>query len=199
MAAATYVSLLSGDPTTLAFQRFPGAATERGAFRFARSRLAWTLLTALITIIVTGFAFDRLSWALGLGGWAAGLASMRFTSTAWLMWHAPWRYAANLATSTLSRTAVLVLGIHLGMEPAIALGASGAISMVIAITFGPRADASVPRHRPWPRRLGLTLMVASLGFTLLQTFDKMLVPMLISTYAAGIYAAMYQTVAVSLG
>lgn len=201
ISTATYFSLVVGDPTTLSFQRFPGTINQRENFNYASRRLgiAIGIGAAVLTLasIITG-EYERF---LGVLGWGAGLASMRFISTAWLMWKKPWKYALNLAMSTVLRTTTLVILVLIGASPLISLAAAGAVSLAVAILLGAKPKwrgLAIPPVAPWPRGMGVSLVFGSLGMTVLQTYDTIIVPSLVAEAQAAQYAAMHQAATLTI-
>lgn len=199
MAVATYVSLFSGDPTTLAFQRFPGTRRALTNYYFAAWRIAAAFaLVGLAAGVALGLVVSR-AFALGVVGWALGLAVARFTSTAWLMWGEPWRYSTNLMASTLVRTCVLLALVMNGFDALLALGAAGVASAAVALALSPRVRSARGVARPWRLSMGLVLALGSLGSTIIVSADKLIVPSVATLDDAGRYGALYQAVALTVG
>lgn len=133
LAMATYVSLLSGDATTLAFRRFPGSFDDRGNYAFGIRRIRNGFLAAALLVLTVGWLLSRWDLALAVTGWAAGLVGMRYVSTAWIMWQRGWWYAGNLMASTTARTAVLLCLLFTGSSTYMAVAAAGATSCCVAV------------------------------------------------------------------
>lgn len=199
VAASAYVSLLAFEPTSLAFQRFAGTGENRSNYVFGLGQLTkYAVLLGLI-ISIAGVVVDKLDFALALVGWGFGLGSMRFVSTAWLMWEMPWRYSLNIVASTLIRTSSLLALILTGSNPMLAVACAGFSSTVIAVLLGPTRKAAARGSRPWPKWLGASLATASVGVTVIQSSDRLIVPAVVGATAAAGYAAMASLASLTLG
>jgi O-antigen/teichoic acid export membrane protein len=198
-AAAVYVSLVSGDPVTLAFRRFPGSSSERDNYGYAQRRILGTFLLVGALLILFGMVVGRPDVGIAAVGWGAGLAGMRFVSTAWLMWQRPWRYAINLMVSTGARTIILVSGVISGFGVYEAVAVSGIASFAVAFLMGPRGWRQRSLSRPWPKYTGVSFAAGSLGTTVMQNFDRMVLPSISDATRAGQYAVMNQGAALTVG
>jgi O-antigen/teichoic acid export membrane protein len=199
IATGNYVSIASAEPSTLAFQRFPGTLDERSSFRSARASIAKSASIVCCAAVVLGLLTHSTVALLAAGGWGMGLASMRFVSIAWLMWLSPWRYAVCLMMSTSCRTAVLVGLIAGGVNPEAAVGIAGIVSAAVGIGLAPRARGALRGEKRWPRGLGVSLAMGSAGLTIVVNLDQVLLPHLIRASLAGVYAAMANFGVLTLG
>ncbi len=198
-ASAMYLSLVAGDPSTLAFQRFPGSRTDLTNYQYAGARVVlWLVVGGAILASALWFTLGP-SFAVAAVGWAFGLAVSRFTSTAWLMWEEYWRYSANLIVSTLGRTGVVVSFVLLGVDPLYAVGLGGVASAILALLLSPRVRLVPGAPRPWRLSMGIFLTIGSLGSTILLSADKLIMPLVVPLADAGRYGATYQTVALTAG
>jgi O-antigen/teichoic acid export membrane protein len=198
IASGAYVSLASVEPATLAFQRFPGTAEARGSYARAQRQLLLSTPVVLAGVLVVGLLVDVLWVCAAAAGWGLGLAWMRLTSTAWLMWDAPWRYAYCLTGSTVLRTATLCGAVLAGVPPEIAVASAGLLSAFVALALRPRVFAGDVPDQVAPVSLGVSLAVSSLAVAVLQGADKVILPMVADAHSAGQYAAMSNLTAYSL-
>lgn len=199
IASAIYVSFASVEPAALAFQRFPGSQSSKDAYAWAQRRLLVAAPVACMATILFGLATDAVGVCVAAAGWGLGLAWMRLVSTAWLMWDAPWRYALASMVSTVLRTAALCLLVTVEVRPDIAVGAAGLLSALAAIAVRPRVRGVTKAAIDAPRWFGLSLAVSSLAVGALTGIDKVLIPLLVDSHAAGRYSAMSNLSAYSLG
>jgi O-antigen/teichoic acid export membrane protein len=199
LATGTWVSLAGSEATVRAFQRFPGETDDRANYRYARRQLAAALVAIVLIGVAVGLAFQAFSAAVAAIGWGLGLASMRFISTAWLMWFSPWRYSTTLMASTTSRTAVLVGLVVAGAPAAYSVALAGLTSATIGLALAPRSGPARRVPRPWPRYLGVSLAIGSAGIAVIINFDQIVLPHMGDQTAAGRYAAMANLATITLG
>lgn len=195
IAAATYFSLVSAEPTVLGFQRFPGSRDTNGNYWFASRRIAVCSALAALGVILVGAVLHNVMLSIAIVAWGTGIAVNRLVSTAWLMWGEPWRYAANLVIATGVRTLALVLPIAWGADASLAVSLAGVATALAALTIAPSRRGGQPDTlRPWTWRLSLNLGLASLAFTLLMNAPLVMAPLLIGPDDVGRYAATSQVV-----
>lgn len=201
IALGTYASIAQGDALSLALQRFPGETSNRQNYAYARLRLVIGLLIGWAIAVPLGLALGQFWLFIAIASWGAGLASMRLTSVAWLMWHKPWRYSMTLAISTTLRTVILGTLVIVGRSPMEALVVAGLVSAVVGLVLGPRAGStgrSGPK-RPWPQGFGVSLALGSAGTAVLLNLDRAVAPLLLVGDEAGVYAAMSTLAMVTVG
>lgn len=192
--------LVSTEAVTLGFQRYPGDFVARGVYALARYKIFTGLLLASVVCITAGVALQSGSLAIAIVGWGTGLAALRFTSGAWLMWRMPWRYAGILIPSVLVRTIALLAFVYAGMEPELALGLAGFAGAFVAVSAAPRVRGIASLSTlPWSWRFAVSLALASAGVTVLQGVDRVVVSHVSTGNSAGSYAAMASLAAMSLG
>lgn len=199
IAAASYVSLAAAEAPSLAFQRFPGSAVTRTNFAFARRQAVRTTCLITLLAIVTGLSTGHLPVAAAALGWGLGLATMRFVSTAWLMWGAPWRYSLTLIASTGIRTTLLLVLTGGGLDVSYAICGAGLASAAVGALLSPRGRDTASGVRPWPRYIGLSLATASAALGIITTVDRIVLPQISDPAAAGQYAAMATVASLSVG
>lgn len=199
MAAALYLSVVIADPITMAFQRFAGQYSDRANFLYSRRRLALLIAPVLIVASVSAAATGRWGIAFAVFGWGSGFAAMRFVSNAWLMWLRPWRYTLALTVSTGLRTSIIVIMVLRGDDIFLALGLAGIVSGIIGVALGPRSDGAASQGRPWPAFFGISLLLGTVGTSLLQAADRILLPFIVQPAAAGQYAAMSNVAVLTIG
>lgn len=186
------MSLVLGDPLTLALQRFPGASDSRGNYAYARRRLVFLSMPVMVVGLL-GALVTRSSWfVVAAALWGLGLASMSMSSVAWLMWQRTWRYTAAIAVSTSVRTAILVVLVVNDFNIYVAIGAAGLSTVLAGILLGPRTSRTerASSTAPWPRGFGIALAFGSLGLAVLMNFDRAVAPSVVSEAHSGTYAAM---------
>lgn len=200
IAVSTYFTLVTAEPVTLAFQRYPGDRTNRGTYRYALTRASAFLIIAGILLIITALVFGQWRAALAVIGWGIGLAVVRLVSTAWLMWADPWKYSANLMLSTGVRTLGLVGLVVIGVDPALSLAASGLASALATLAVSPRISRVTPiRKPPWSWKFGLHLASASLAVTILTSVGLLMLPLFVTKTAVGRFAATSQLATLTCG
>lgn len=199
LVAATYVSLVLGEAPTLAFQRHPGSPAQRDRFGQARTTLLLTALAVGVLGLLVGAAVGHARLVAAALAWGLGLALVRSTSAAWLMWHEPWRYAGSLMASTGVRTTALTALLVGGADPVEAVAAAGALSALVALLTGPRAPFWTSGQRVRPSSLGVDLMLASTALSLLQGLDQIVLGLVSGPAVAGVYAALVTLAGVSVG
>jgi O-antigen/teichoic acid export membrane protein len=200
IAAATYFSLIAADPITLAFQRFPGDRDDRGAYRYALTRVAVFLVALGGIAVLLSLVFGFWEAIVAIVGWGIGLAVTRLISMAWLMWAEPWKYSANLILSTAIRTIGVVALVYSGVDGALAVGIAGLASAVAALCISPRIRGTRRILRaPWSWRFGVHLALASLAGTLLTSAGLIMLPLFVGSTQVGQFAAMTQLATLTCG
>lgn|GEM_PF-5905188 len=198
IAAATYFSLVSAEPTILSFQRFPGDDRDRGNYRFALKRVVICALILAFPVLLLSWSTQSLGMGIAVIGWGCGIIVNRFVSTAWLMWRRPWRYSCNLMITTGTRTAVLVLLVAYGTSVTTAVAIAGFASGLSAFVIAPLSGRSRTRaDTPWGWPLGIHLALASLAFTLLANGSLLIAPLLVDADDVGRFAATTQVITYS--
>jgi O-antigen/teichoic acid export membrane protein len=200
IAISTYFTLVTAEPVTLAFQRFPGDRSDRGTYRYALTRSTFALILVGATTVGVALIFGQWKEALAVVGWGIGLAVVRLVSTAWLMWADPWRYAANLMLSTGVRTVGLVGLVIAGADASLAIAVAGLASAVATLIVSPRIRSVIPiRKPPWTWQFGVHLAAASLAVTILTSVGLVLLPFFVSRTEVGRFAAMTQLATLTCG
>jgi O-antigen/teichoic acid export membrane protein len=200
IAISTYFTLVTAEPVTLAFQRFPGDRSDRGTYRYALTRSISALILVGVTTIGVALIFGQWREALAVVGWGIGLAVVRLVSTAWLMWADPWRYAANLMLSTGVRTVGLVGLVVAGVDASLAIAVAGIASAVATLLVSPRIGGVRPiRRPPWTWQFGAHLALASLAVTILTSVGLVMLPLFVSRTEVGRFAAMTQLATLTCG
>jgi O-antigen/teichoic acid export membrane protein len=196
LTLATYLGLVAADPVILAFQRFPGSASERRSYIRARRGVGIGLLVAATAVLVVGLATARLDMACAVIAWGLGLAVNRFTAVAWLMWGRDWKYAVNLTASTVARTVALVVIVASGAPLLLGVTCAGLLSAVVAVALAPRGrtrTGSTELEQPqWTLPFGIRLAVAQLAVTALASSPLVILVTLQGSASAAGFATMTQ-------
>lgn len=195
---ATLVGLVLADPAVLAFQRHPGDAGDRTAYRWAVQMVTAVLCSGCAVLVVAGVLAGVAGLVAGAAGWALGLTANRLSAVAWLAWGHEWRYTASLVGSTALRTGVLLAALLAEVAPWAALALAGAASALLAVALAPR---TTPRRDGAPRprlALGAGLAVGQLGLQLLGSAPLVVASALLGTTATATLGAATQ-VALLLG
>lgn len=196
IAVATYFSLVSAEATTLSFQRYPGSNADRQSYRFTLIRVSIYVAALSIVLFLIGLATGNLLFLTAVAGWGTGIAANRLFSTAWLMWHEPWRYSGNLIATTTVRTSLLLLLVTVGAEPGAAVALSGFATALVAFLLAPRiGERSNAWAVPWAWSFSLNLALASAAVTVLTNGVLLILPLFIGADELGRFAATYQVVA----
>lgn len=198
IAVATYFSLITAEPTTLSFQRFPGSTTDRRTYRYTFIRVASYVAALSVALGVLGLLTGNLLFLIAVAGWGTGIAANRLFSTAWLMWHEPWRYSGNLIATTAVRTAMLLLLVAIGTEPMLAVAGAGLATALTALLLAPRIRKRTGAGSwevPWTWRFSLNLALASVAVTVLTNSILLILPLFIPAGEVGRFAATSQVVA----
>jgi len=200
IAISTYFTLVTAEPVTLAFQRFPGDRSDRGNYRYALTRSTLALILVGGATVGVALLFGQWREALAVVGWGIGLAVVRLVSTAWLMWADPWRYAANLMVSTGVRTAGLVGLVIAGVDPWLAIALAGLASAIATLVISPRVSGVARIGKPpWTWQFGVHLAMASLAVTLLTSIGLVTLPAFVTKTEVGRFAAMTQLATLTCG
>jgi len=195
---ATLVGLVLADPAVLAFQRHPGDAGDRTAYRWAVQVVTAVLCSGCAALVVAGTLAGVTGLVVGAAGWALGLTANRLSAVAWLAWGHEWRYTASLVGSTALRTGVLLAALLAGVAPWTALALAGAASALLAVALAPR---TTPRRDGTLRprlALGAGLAVGQLGLQLLGSAPLVVASALLGTTTTATLGAATQ-VALLLG
>lgn len=200
IALSVIVGLIGFESTILAFQRFPKDKANRDSYTFSFRRLLIFTLSLLLPLTMLALIGGDVTLLMSIACWGCGLAWVRFVSTAWLMWNAPWKYSLSLIVSTSIRTILFVGGVALHLGPEISLCVGGLGSMLATFVVSPKPKGLIKSlPLPWPKYFGLSLALASTGVTILSGVDKMFAPWIIGKVQAAQYLAMSTLATLTLG
>jgi O-antigen/teichoic acid export membrane protein len=190
MAAAAFVNLAGGQPFMLAFQRYPGSSSERASYQYAQTCMLCVIALVALCALVISLAL-RSPLPLAVAATGAGLAVQNVTTSAWLMWLRPRRYAIQMILVNFVRTVVLVGGVLIIRNAVEALIWSGLATTLVGLLSGPFLGWSLDRSaRPWRAMFPWTLVSASVTITALAVSTRIALPLAASAKGAGEFAAM---------